>query len=150
MLTRGRYANHVHLEVVGDGGAHSLIRPEAIIPPTATDVLERILSRDEENTSATTTVRTLADPTHRLADAVARYTDALGYAAEQTAGADLSRRLEQAADELVDGLTDAPAWPTLRAHLLLIAASGTDPVRALTAAVQGQWGARLPNHHHGA
>ncbi|WP_300082959.1 AAA family ATPase, partial [Propioniciclava sp.] len=43
MLTRGRYANHVHLEVVGDGDAHSLIRPEAIIPPTATDLLERIL-----------------------------------------------------------------------------------------------------------
>ena len=62
MLTRGRHANHVHLEVVGDGDAHSLIRPEAIIPPTATDILERILARDEDNTSATTTARTLADP----------------------------------------------------------------------------------------
>ncbi|WP_300080290.1 hypothetical protein, partial [Propioniciclava sp.] len=75
------YANHVHLEVVGDGDAHSLIRPEAIIPPTATDLLERILARDEDNTSATTTARTLADPANRLADAVARYSDALGYAA---------------------------------------------------------------------
>ncbi len=138
MLTRGRYANHVHLEVVGDGDAHSLIRPEAIIPPTATDLLERILARDEDNTSATTTARTLADPANRLADAVARYSDALGYAAEQTAGADLVQRLEQAADELVAGLPDAPAWPTLRAHLLLIAASGTDPVRALTEAVQAR------------
>ena len=138
MLTRGRYANHVHLEVVGDGDAHSLIRPEAIIPPTATDVLERILARDEENTSATTTARTLADPAHRLADAVARYSDALGDAAEQTAGADLVQRLEPAADELVAGLPDAPAWPTLRAHLLLIAASGTDPVRVLTEAVQAR------------
>ena len=138
MLTRGRYANHIHLEVVGDGDAHSLIRPEAIIPPTATDVLERILTRDEENTSATTTARTLADPANRLADAVARYSDALGYAAEQTAGPALAQRLEQAADRLVDGLIDAPAWPTLRAHLLLIAASGTDPVRALTDAVQAR------------
>ena len=138
MLTRGRYANHVHLEVVGDGDAHSLIRPEAIIPPTATDLLERILARDEDNTSATTTARTLADPANRLADAVARYSDALGYAAEQTAGADLVQRLEQAGDELVAGLPDAPAWPTLRAHLLLIAASGTDPVRALTEAVEAR------------
>ncbi len=138
MLTRGRYANHVHLEVVGDGDAHSLIRPEAIIPPTATDLLERILARDEDNTSATTTARSLADPAHRLADAVARYSDALGYAAEQTAGADLVQRLGQAADELVAGLTDAPAWPTLRAHLLLIAASGADPVRALAEAVQAR------------
>jgi DNA primase catalytic core len=138
MLTRGRYANHVHLEVVGDGDAHSLIRPEAIIPPTATDLLERILARDEDNTSATTTARTLADPANRLADAVARYSDALGYAAEQTAGADLVQRLEQAADDLVAGLPEAPAWPTLRAQLLLIAASGTDPVRALTQAVQAR------------
>ncbi|MEA5052818.1 MAG: toprim domain-containing protein, partial [Propionicimonas sp.] len=138
MLTRGRYANHVHLEVVGDGDVHSLIRPEAIIPPTATDLLERILARDEDNTSATTTARALADPANRLADAVARYSDALGYAAEQTAGADLVQRLEQAADELVAGLHDAPAWPTLRAHLLLIAASGTDPVRVLTQAVQAR------------
>lgn len=138
MLTRGRYANHVHLEVVGDGDAHSLIRPEAILPPTATDLLRRILARDEDNTSATTTARTLAAPANRLADAVARYSDALGYAAEQTTGADLVQRLEQAADELVAGLPDAPAWPTLRAHLLLIAASGTDPVRALTEAVQAR------------
>ena len=138
MLTRGRHANHVHLEIVGDGDVHSLIRPEAIIPPTATDLLERILARDEDHSSATTTARTLAEPANRLADAVARYSDALGYGAEQTAGADLVQRLEQAADELVAGLPDAPAWPTLRAHLLLIAASGTDPVRALANAVQAR------------
>jgi len=138
MLTRGRHANHVHLEVVGDGDVHSLIRPDAIIPPTATDLLERILARDEANTSATTTARTLADPATRLADAVARYSDALGYAAEQTAGADITSRLEQVAADLVDGLTDAPAWPSLRAHLLLIAATGTDPVSALTEAVHAR------------
>ena len=32
------------------------------------------------------------------------------------------------------GLTDEPAWPTLRAHLLLLAAHGTDPVAQLAAA----------------
>jgi DNA primase catalytic core len=136
MLTRGRYANHVHLEVVGDGDAHSLIWPEAIIPPTVTDILDRILARDDANTSATTTTRTLADPATRLADACARYTDALGYAAGQIAGPDLISRLDQAADTLVDGLTDAPAWATLRADLLILAATGTDPVQALKDAVQ--------------
>ncbi len=135
MLTRGRYANHVHLEVVGDGDAHSLIWPEAIIPPTATDILERILARDDANTSATTTARTLADPATRLADACARYTDALGYAAEQIAGPDLAARLDRVADALVEGLTDAPAWPTLRADLLLLAASGMEPITAITDAV---------------
>jgi len=138
MLTRGRHANHVHLEVVGDGDVHSLIRPDAIIPQTATDLLERILAHDEDNTSATTTARTLADPANRLADAVARYSDAIGYAAEQTAGPDLTSRLEQVAADLLDGLTDAPAWPSLRAHLLLIAATGTDPVQALTEAAHAR------------
>ncbi len=138
MLTRGRHANHVHLEVVGDGDIHSLIRPDAIIPPTATDLLERILARDEGNTSATTTARTLADPATRLADAVARYSDSIGYAAEHIAGPDLVGRLEQAAADLVDGLTHAPAWPSLRAHLLLISATGTDPVQALTEAVEAR------------
>ena len=32
------------------------------------------------------------------------------------------------------GLIDEPAWPTLRAHLLLLAAHGTDPVTQLAAA----------------
>jgi DNA primase catalytic core len=136
MLTRGRYANHVHLEVVGDGDIHSLIRPDAIIPPTATDLLERILARDEDNTSASTTARTLADPATRLADAVARYSDALGFAAEQIAGPELTNSLEQVAADLVDGLTDAPAWPSLHAHLLLMAASGIDPIQALTEAAR--------------
>ena len=29
------------------------------------------------------------------------------------------------------GLTDEPAWPTLRAHLLLLAAHGADPLAQL-------------------
>jgi DNA primase catalytic core len=131
-LTRGRHANHVHLEVVGDGDDHSMIKPAAVIPPTATDLLEGILARDEANPSATSTARTLADPANLLADAVARYSDALSFAAEQTAGPDLTGRLDQHAEGLVEGLTDAPAWPTLRAHLLLVAAGGTDPIRTLT------------------
>ena len=33
MLTRGRTANHLYLQVVGDGDPHSLIRPESVSPP---------------------------------------------------------------------------------------------------------------------
>ena len=44
-----------------------------------------------------------------------------------------------AAEQMVPGLTDEPAWPTLRAHLLLLAAHGTDPVAQL-AAVAGSRG----------
>ena len=35
--------------------------------------------------------------------------------------------LEKAAEQAVPGLADEPAWPTLRARLLLLAAAGTDP-----------------------
>jgi ATP-dependent exoDNAse (exonuclease V) alpha subunit len=32
MLTRGRAANHLYLQVVGDGDPHTLIRPETVAP----------------------------------------------------------------------------------------------------------------------
>jgi hypothetical protein len=32
---------------------------------------------------------------------------------------------------MINGLTDEPAWPTLRGHLLLLAAGGADPVTEL-------------------
>ena len=35
MLTRGRHANHLYLQVVGDGDPHSLIRPDTISPAHA-------------------------------------------------------------------------------------------------------------------
>ena len=135
MLTRGRHANHVYLEVVGDGDDHTLIRPEAVLPPTATELLEAILARDDAPVSATSTAQHLAEPAGRLADAAARYTDAVGFAAETTLPRELLDALEANAEHLVPGLTDAPAWPTLRAHLILDAARGTDPLAALQDAV---------------
>jgi hypothetical protein len=33
MLTRGRAANHLYLQVVGDGDPDTVIRPETITPP---------------------------------------------------------------------------------------------------------------------
>jgi hypothetical protein len=40
MLTRGRSANHIYVSVVGDGDPHTLIRPDTILPSTATELLE--------------------------------------------------------------------------------------------------------------
>ena len=131
MLTRGRLANHVYLDVVGAGDEDAVIRPEAVLPPTAADLLEAVLTRDAAPTSATSTLRQAADPGSRLADAAVRYHDAVTFAAEQTAGPRLLADLDAAAQATHDGLLDAPAWPTLRAHLLLLAAGGTDPVHAL-------------------
>lgn len=49
-------------------------------------------------------------------------------AAEHLAGREVVGALEVVAEQIVLGVTREPAWPTLRAHLLLVAAHGTDPV----------------------
>jgi DNA primase catalytic core len=134
MLTRGRIGNHAYLQVVGDGDPHSLIRPETVHPLTPTGVLEQILARDEMARSATTLRRDQQEPVVRLAEAAARYVDALHLAAEDLAGHEVVEALNVAAEQIVPGITDEPAWPTLRAHLLLLGAHGADPVTQLAAA----------------
>jgi hypothetical protein len=138
MLTRGRIANHVYLQVVGDGNPHSLIRPETVHPLTATEVLEQILARDDAVRSASTQQRDQQDPASRLRDAAPRYVDALYMAAEDLAGREVVEALEVAAEQMVPGLTGEPAWPTLRAHLLLLAAHGGDPITQLATAAGGR------------
>ena len=133
-LTRGKAANHLYLEVVGDGDEHSVIRPEYVHPLTATDVLERVLARDDSARSAHTTRRIAEDPATLLGEATARYVDSLYVGAEQLLGAEQVARLDRAADLVVPELTQAAAWPTLRAHLLLLAAQEGNPVVHLRAA----------------
>jgi DNA primase catalytic core len=134
MLTRGRIANHLYLQVVGDGDPHSLVWPGTMRPLTATDLLEQILARDDAARSATTLRREAHDPAGLLGDTAACYVDALQVAAEDLAGPQPVEALELAADQIVPGLTDEPAWPSLRAHLLLLAAHGKDPTIELAAA----------------
>ena len=62
MLTRGRAANHLYLQVVGDGDPHTLIRPDTISPRTPTETLQQILARDEAPVSASTLLRELHNP----------------------------------------------------------------------------------------
>jgi conjugative relaxase-like TrwC/TraI family protein len=121
MLTRGRHANHLYLQVVGDGDPHTLIRPDTISPRTPTETLQQILARDEAPVSASTLLRELNDPAARLFQAVQRYTDGLHVAAEQLVGPQTVAELDRV-DQIVPGLTDEPAWPRLRAHLLALAA----------------------------
>jgi conjugative relaxase-like TrwC/TraI family protein len=131
MLTRGRHANHVYLQVVGDGDPHTMIRPDTLRPPTATDILEAILARDTAPASATSLQHQLDDPRVRLGQAVARYTDALTVAAETLAGDLALRALERRVDQILPGVPWCEAWPALRAHLLLIGADGRDPISEL-------------------
>jgi DNA primase catalytic core len=134
MLTRGREANHAYLVVIGDGDPHTLIHPETINPLTPTDILERILARDESPVSATTALRDAANPARQLGDATARYTDAVTFATAQLVGEDGILALERDIDEVAPGLTDLPTWPALRAQLLTVEADDRDPIQALARA----------------
>jgi hypothetical protein len=139
MLTRGRAANHVYLQVVGDGDPHTVIRPETIAPRTPAEILYQILTRDDTPTSATTVLRERSDPAARLFDAVQRYTDGLYLAAEQLVGPQIVEMLDGLADQVVPGLTNEPSWLTLRAHLLWLAAeTGEHPLLHLHTAAAGR------------
>ena len=139
MLTRGRAANHLYLQVVGDGDPHTLIRPDTVAPRTPTETLQQILARDDTPASATTLLRERSDPAARLYDAVRRYTDGLHVAAEQLLGPHIVEMLDARADQLVPHLTNEPSWPTLRAHLLTLAAeTGEHPLLHLHTAAAGR------------
>ena len=138
MLTRGRHGNHLYLQVVGDGDPHSVIRPDTISPRTPTEILQQILARDEAPVSASTVLRELNNPAARLFQAVQRYTDGLHVAAEQLVGPETVQMLDQA-DRYIPGLTTEPVWPTLRAHLLALAAeTGEHPLRLMLTAASGR------------
>ena len=138
MLTRGRHGNHLYLQVVGDGDPHTVIRPDTISPLTPTETLQKILARDDNPASATTVLRELNNPGARLFQAVQRYTDGLHVAAEQLLGPQTVAELDQA-DHYIPGLTSEPAWPTLRTHLLALAAeTGEHPVRHLLTAASAR------------
>lgn len=135
MLSRGRQANHAYLETTGGGDPHNRLRPETISPPTPTERLEAILARSDVPTSATTQIAELHDPRTLLGAAVACYQDAIVTAAEQYAGPGLVALLDEAAERLLPGLTDADAWPVARSHLLVIGAEDINPISALRYAI---------------
>jgi hypothetical protein len=139
MLTRGRTANHIYLQVIGDGDPHTVIRPEAVTPRTPTELLEQILARDDTPTSATTLLRRLSDPAARLHDAVQRYTDGLRAATEQIVGPAIVDTLDGRAEQVIPHITAEPAWPTMRANLIALAAeTGEHPLVHLYEAALGR------------
>ncbi|MGE3412917.1 MAG: MobF family relaxase [Dehalococcoidia bacterium] len=134
-LSRGKYANHLYLNVASDGDPHNLIRPDALIPPTALDRIAEMLRRDGSPVSATTALREQTKPHQLLGDMAARYHDAVTAGAEHLIGTVGMEKFDAHAEALLTGLTEAPAWPTLRSHLALIALDEHSPLKLLTAAV---------------
>jgi len=134
-MTRGRHANHVYLSTAGDGDPHSVITRDALLPPTAVDLLTRLLARDGSPVSASSQGRALADPATRLRADADRYHHALATAVEDYLGPAKLTAIDQAADIAVPGLTRCEAYPTLRAHLALLAIGGHNPGRCLALAL---------------
>ena len=126
-MTRGRHANHVYLTTAGDGDPHSVITRDALLPPTAGDILARVLARDASPMSATSQRRELTRADVMLGATAARYHHALTVAAEDHLGADRLARIDAAAEATISGITRADAYPALRAHLALLALDGHDP-----------------------
>jgi hypothetical protein len=130
MLTRGRAANHLYLQVVGDGDPDTLIRPDSVAPAHPDRAAPTDTRSRRHTGSATTLLRQLSDPAARLFDAVQRYTDGLHVAAEQLVGPQIVQMLDGQAE---------PSWPTLRAHLLALAAeTGEHPLLHLHTAAAGR------------
>jgi len=138
-LTRGRHGNHAFVTVTGDGDTHSVITRDGVLPPTAVDILQRILARDAAPRSATTIAAQATDPAQQLAGEVDRYVHALATAAEDLLGPQAMTAIDAAAESTHPGLTDHPAYPTLRATLELRAAAGHDPAADLQHVTSDRW-----------
>ncbi|MDN2495932.1 TrwC relaxase [Nocardia nova] len=130
-MTRGSHANHAYIPTTIDASEHSYWTEPAVLPRTSTEVLQRILARDATHTSAHADLHDTLDPHRRLGHAVDAYHDAIGLAVETTLGPDALDQLDHAAERLLPGLTDAPAYPVLRQHLATLAITGHNPIRAL-------------------
>jgi hypothetical protein len=139
MLTRGRAANHLYLEVVSDGDPHTLIRPDTVAPRTPTELLRQIVARNGTPASATTLLRQLSDPSRAAVQRrPALHRRAQGGSRAGSRTPDRSHALDGQADQIIPELTSEPSWPTLRAHLLALAAkTGEHPLLHLWSAADG-------------
>ena len=135
MMTRGRRRTTCGSKWLGTATTPPSSGPKASAlspPPTRSP---SILARDGSQTSANTLRREQRDPRLLLGEATQRYVDGLQFAAEHYLGKPYVAGLDANAERLLPGISDAPAWPTLRAHLLLLGAQGVDPLARLQDAI---------------
>ncbi len=138
-LTRGVDANTAWMLMDGVGDAHEVIKPEAIRPATVIEAFTKVITTDGSDRSATTEIREAADPKLQLGRpgaAADAYAHAIVAGAEALVGPQEIARITAAAELAVPGVTTAPAWDTLRGHLIVLAAGGSDPTGLLTAAAE--------------
>jgi conjugative relaxase-like TrwC/TraI family protein len=130
-MTRGTSENHAWVVTAGDGEAHSVIRPEIQQPATAVELLTQLLARDDENRSATTELAAAADPARQLFDRAGSYRHAYNTAVTDLSTPARLTELTAAVEQLVPGVSTAPAWDSLLAHLAGLDLTGADPIAQL-------------------
>ena len=133
-LTRAADGTRSYVVLGGEGNSHDVTTPGAIEPPTAVEVLRKIVETDGGARSVTTEQREAADPTRRLGQAADAYTHSIVVGAETVIGPARLTQLVADAEQALPGITGTPAWEALRGHLVVLAAGGADPIEALTAA----------------
>ncbi len=136
-LTRGTDANTAWMLMGGVGDDHEVIKSEAIRPATVIEAFTAVITTDGSDRSATTEIREAADPALQLGRpgaAADAYAHAIVAGAETLVGSEQIDRITAAAELAVPGVTSAAAWDTLRGHLIVLAAGGSDPTGLLTAA----------------
>ncbi|MFI7172188.1 MobF family relaxase [Rhodococcoides fascians] len=137
-LTRGKQANHLYLATASDGDLHTAITERGMLPPTAVDDFREILRRDGAQVSAHSTLAEADDPHLNLSPAARAYDYSVATGSEVHLGPEVMAAIDVAAEQEAPGLTDEPAWPTLRGHLAILGAHGRDPVEALRSAVRSR------------
>ncbi|WP_181065231.1 MobF family relaxase [Nocardia nova] len=137
-LTRGVHTNHAYIPTATDHCEASPWTEPAVVPRTSTEALQQILARDATHASAHADLHDTLNPHKRLGPAIDTYHDAIGLAVENALGEEVLDRLDQAAEQLLPGLTDAPAYPVLRQHLATLSLLRHDPVRALRQAASSR------------
>lgn len=137
-LTRGRQSNHLYLATASEGDLHTAMTERGLLPPTAVDDLRVILRRDGAQVSAHSTLTAADDPHLNLSPAARAYDFSVATGSEVHLGPEVMAAIDVAAEEEAPGLTDEPAWPTLRGHLAIIGAHGRDPVEALRSTIRSR------------
>ena len=129
-LTRGRLANHLYLDL-SIRGDEAVLDADAIRPPTAAEMLTRMVERDDSAVSASSARREEREPVPLLRKACAEYADALGVAAESVLGPEGLAQIATRADATVPGITDCSAWPALNSQLQRLVLDGVEPYQVL-------------------
>jgi hypothetical protein len=137
LLSRGRHANHLYLQVVGDGDP----TPSSDPTPSHRAPRPRRCSRSSPATKRRYPPAPCCGSSTTQRPSCFRRSSATPTVSTWQPSSSSGLRASQSSTKPTSsspGLTNEPAWPTLRAHLLtLVAETGKRPLRHLLTAAAG-------------